>query len=90
MAADYADDAVLDRGDEVHHGRTAIEAYFATVPGRLGDARVVFDSLTVDGDTATFSWHLEGTPTPVSGTDVCVVRGGLIVSQVVHLDASDF
>mgnify|MGYP001824524071 CR=1 FL=1 len=90
MAADYAEDAVLDRAGELHRGRTAIEAYFATVPARLGDAQVVFDDLTVVGDTATFAWHLEGAPGAVSGTDECVIEDGMIVSQVVHLDASDF
>ena len=45
----------------------------------------------VEGDTATFWWHLEGGGSgSVSGRDVVVIRDGVIVSQVVHLDASDF
>lgn len=89
MAADYADTAVLHRGDETHEGREAIEAYFRTVPQRLGSARVVFDRLAVDGDTATFWWHLEG-GAAASGRDVVVVRDGLIISQVVYLESADF
>lgn len=88
MASDYAVDATLRRGTDRYEGRAAIEAYFRTVPERLGDARVVFDRLEVDGERATFWWHLEGAD--ASGRDVLVVRGGEIVSQVVHLDRADF
>ncbi len=93
MAADYATDAVLERAGERHEGHGAIEAYFRTVPERLGPATVVFDELVVDGDVASFRWHLDGLPhgsAPVSGTDVCVIEDGLIVHQRVRLDATDF
>ncbi len=90
MAADYAVDAVLVRPGETYRGRAAIERYFASVPDRLGDARVCFDELVVDGETATFSWHLEGGPLAVSGTDTCTIAGGEIVRQVVRLDDADF
>lgn len=90
MAADYADSATLHRAGEIHQGRTAIEAYFTTVPDRLGDATVVFDDLSVSGNVATFRWHLEGAATPVSGTDTCTIEHGLIVKQVVALDQADF
>jgi uncharacterized protein (TIGR02246 family) len=89
MAADYADDAELNRPGEVLQGRAAIEAYFRTVPERLGDAVVVFDELEVESGTACFRWHLEG-GFEASGTDVLTIRDGLIVHQVVHLDAADF
>ena len=36
MADDYAEDAILRRGDVHHRGRAEIAAYFASVPGRLG------------------------------------------------------
>lgn len=90
MAADYAADAVLERAGSTYRGRDAIRDYFSTVPARLGDARVVFDRLDVDGDTAVFSWHIEGAPAPTSGTDVCRIADGAIVSQTVHLDTTDF
>lgn len=90
MAADYSADAVLERGDEVHRGRLAIEAYFETVPQRLGSARVVFDSLDVDGDVATFTWHLEGGESAASGSDVCTIEDGAIVHQRVSLAGEDF
>jgi ketosteroid isomerase-like protein len=89
MAADYAADAELHRGGEIRHGRGMIEAYFRTLPERLGDAVVVFDELTVEDDTATFRWHIEG-GTEASGTDVMTIHDGLIVRQVVHLDSTDF
>ncbi len=93
MAADYAPDAVLERAGDRHVGRAAIAAYFRSVPARLGAAVVVFDRLDVDGDRATFRWHLEGLPSgadPVTGTDTCVVADGAIVHQCVELDAADF
>lgn len=90
MAADYAPKAVLERAGSVYQDREAIEAYFETVPFRLGSARVVFDDLTVVDDTATFFWHLEGSEMPASGSDVCTVKNGSIVHQMVHLDTSDF
>ena len=90
MAADYANSATLHRAGEVFRGRTAIEAYFKTVPERLGDAKVVFDDLSVSENVATFRWHLEGTATPVSGTDTCTIEDGMIVKQVVALDRTDF
>lgn len=89
MAVDYALDAELLRAGEIHKGQSAIEIYFRTVPSRLGDAVVVFDELTIDGETATFRWHLEG-GAEASGTDVLTIRDGLIVRQVVHLDKADF
>lgn len=93
MAADYATDAVLERPGERFEGHAAIEAYFRTVPERLAGAAVVFDGLVVDGDVATFRWHLEGLPEgvdPVAGTDTCIVEDGRIIHQRVRLDADDF
>ena len=93
MAADYAADAVLERPGDRYEGHTAIEAYFHTVPERLGGATVVFDGLVVDGDVATFRWHLEGLPegaAAVAGIDTCVMEDGLIVHQRVRLEATDF
>lgn len=90
MAADYSEDAVLERGADIYRGHAAITAYFASVPDRLGDAVVVFDSVEVDDDVVTFSWHLDGAPVAASGTDVCRIARGAIIHQVVRLDASDF
>lgn len=90
MAADYAPEAVLERPGEVYRGRAEIEAYFQTVPSRLGEASVVFDDLSVDGDIATFWWHLEGAEVAASGSDVCTVEAGAIVHQIVRLGADDF
>ena len=93
MAADYASDAVLERAGERYEGRAAIEAYFRTVPDRLGAAVVVFDELHTDGDVATFRWHLEGLgdeALPVAGVDTCVIEDGLIIHQRVRLDSTDF
>lgn len=90
MARDYATGAVLERPDAVFRGHAAIAAYFRTVPERLGSASVVFDDLTVEGDVATFRWHLEGGSAPASGTDTCTISDGAIVHQVVRLDGDDF
>ena len=90
MAADYADHAVIERPGETIDGRARIEDYFQGVPERLGQSKVVFDELTVEGSRATFRWHLEGGDTPASGTDVCEIRDGAIVHQRVRLDGADF
>ena len=90
MADDYAENAILHRAGEVYAGRAAIEAYFGTVPARLGGGRVVFDDFKIDGSLATFHWRLEGAPSAASGHDVCTIADGKIVSQVVHLNDSDF
>jgi hypothetical protein len=90
MAADYAPDAVLERADGVYEGHDAIKAYFNTVPARLGSARVVFDELLVTDNTVTFRWHLDGSDATASGTDVCILEDGLIVHQIVRLNAVDF
>ena len=45
----------------------------------------------MDGEIVKFWWHLEGGSVHgVSGCDKCEVRGGLIVSQKVFLNESDF
>ena len=90
MAADYAADAILERAGDRYVGRAAIEAYFATVPERLGDAAVVFDSFRVSGNVVTFSWHLEGGEVNASGIDTCRISGGAILHQTVRLTSSDF
>ncbi len=90
MAADYAPDAVLERGADRFVGHGEIAAYFETVPERLGEARVVFDALQVEGAEAVFEWHLEPSAAPVSGRDVCRIVDGFIVHQVVHLTSTDF
>jgi hypothetical protein len=90
MAADYAEHAVLERPGEVFTGRAAIEAYFLSVPDRLGGAFVVFDELTVTADTATFRWHLDGANAAASGQDVCLIGDDGIVHQQVTLDDGDF
>jgi hypothetical protein len=90
MAADYAEDAVLERLGHIYEGHAAIAEYFATVPERLGDARVVFDGVDIDREIVKFSWHIEDASEPASGTDVCRIVDGAIVHQVVHLNASDF
>jgi len=90
MAADYAPKAVLERGGDVFEGHAAIEAYFETLRSRLDSATVVFDELSVVGETATFRWHLEGSNIPASGTDVCRIEQGNIVHQVVHIAMHDF
>jgi predicted SnoaL-like aldol condensation-catalyzing enzyme len=90
MAADYAKDAILERGADVYRGHAAIAAYFASVPERLGAAAVVFDTVEVDQDMVSFGWHLDGGDVAASGTDVCRVVEGAIVHQVVRLNNSDF
>ncbi len=90
MAADYADDAVLVR-EVTYRGRDVITGYFATVPQRLGDGRVVFDEPRLEGGLVAVGWKLVGGPGDgTSGIDRFEVAGGLIVRQTVTLDGKDF
>ena len=90
MAEDYAHNACLERAGEVYEGIEAIQGYFATVPNRLGNAKLHFDRLIVDGNEATFFWRIIGTGLNTSGTDVLTIKGGAITKQTVHLNATDF
>lgn len=91
MAGDYADDAVLIRGDDRYGGRDVIRAYFSTVPQRLGDGVVEFGEPEVDGDRVVLPWRINGGPADgTSGRDTFTIRGGRIVEQVVRLADADF
>ena len=103
MAADYALDAVLERGADVCRGWSEIADYFDTVPARLAGRRVEIDSVQVDSvqvvdtggdasdrDRVTVRWSLGGDGPSVSGTDHYVTALGRIVHQRVVLDNADF
>jgi hypothetical protein len=90
MAEDYAHNACLERAGDVYEGIKAIQSYFETVPSRLGEAKIHFDRLIVDGDEATFFWRIVGTDLKASGTDVLIIKSGTITNQTVHLNATDF
>lgn len=91
MAADYAPDAELVRGDACFRRRDAILGYFETVPERLAGGRVVVQRVDVAGERGTIWWRLVGGPADgLSGHDDIVVHDGLITRQSVHLDGTDF
>jgi len=94
MAADYAHDAVLHRGAEVHEGWEAIADYFDTVPGRLAQRAVEFTDVTMmEAGTVVVRWQITGDDTShdtVTGRDTFDVRAGRIVAQTVELDTGDF
>lgn len=91
MAADYAPDAVLVRGDDRHEGRAAIAAYFAGVPTRLAGGRVEVEILAVRGGQVEVRWRIAGGPGHASsGRDHLRVAGGQIIEQTVELDGADF
>lgn len=88
MAADYAIDAVLVRGQDTFEGWCAIADYFEGVPDRLGGRVVTFDdvSTTPAGDVET-RWTIAG---GAAGVDTFTVVGGRIVHQTVGLLGADF
>ena len=90
MAADYASDAVLIRGDKIYNGRNEILDYFRSVPERLGNDKLEFLEFNVTGDEAVFSWQIVGDTIKASGQDVLVISNGLILEQEVFLSDSDF
>ena len=91
MAADYADDATLER-DRRYVGRSAITSYFRTVPERLGEGKVVFGRRSRrSGGRISVQWRIAGGQADgLSGRDTYALAGGLIVHQVVELDGTDF
>jgi hypothetical protein len=91
MAADYASEAELVRGDATYRGRGAIFDYFSTVPERLAGGTVDAYRVDVDGERGTIWWRLVGGPGDgSSGHDDVWVRDGMITRQSVHLDDRDF
>jgi len=87
MAADYHDDAVLERGEVIYEGRDAIRDYFDSIAGRLDGGVVVGE---VGGDSS-LRWRVVGGPSDgASGVDTFEICDGLIVSQRVALDGLDF
>ncbi len=91
MAADYADDATLER-DRRYVGRSAITSYFRTVPERLGAGKVIFGRRSRrSGGRISVRWRIAGGEADgLSGQDTYTLADGLIVHQVVELDAADF
>lgn len=91
MAADYAAHATLLRGADRYEGHAAILRYFRSLSSRLAGGEVVFGPSAVDGDRVVFPWRIDGGPADGTvGRDVCLVRGGRIVHQVVELSDADF
>lgn len=92
MAADYADEAIIERPGQLIEGRPAIATYFRGVPARLAGGHVHFESVDVHGpDRVTFHWRIEGGPADgTSGSDLVFLGDGLITFQRVHLNALDF
>jgi len=92
MAADYALDAVLERGGARYKGWAAIADYFDTVPGRLAGRAISFESIEALGaDQARVVWHLSGADkTPLTGADTFTVAAGRIAHQLVELSGGDF
>lgn len=86
MAADYALDAELVRGANVHRGWRAIADYFHTVPDRLAGRNVEFDPPVAADDGITVTWSIGDT----SGRDTYTVEQGRITHQSVELHGPDF
>ena len=90
MAEDYADDAVLVRGNDVYTGKEEIFDYFSGVPERLGSGVIEFLKLEVNGTSAYFSWQITDDQQIISGKDVLTIKHGLIQHQEVTLLTKDF
>ncbi len=90
MAADYATDAVLERGDDRHRGWRAIADYFDTVPDRLDGLGFSYRRSTREPTTVHWEITAAGGAVVASGRDRYVVEAGRIVAQTVELDTPDF
>ena len=90
MAEDYAQDALLVRGEDVFAGKEEIFNYFAGVPNRMGSGVIKFMKLEVDGASVSFFWEITDNKKVVSGKDVMIIKNGLIQHQEVTLLTEDF
>lgn len=98
MAADYALDAVLVRGETIHRGWAAIADYFDGAVARLSGREVVFGPITDDDleisdgvRRAAVRWQVVDDDVVVaSGRDTFDCDDGFITRQVVELDDGDF
>ena len=92
MAADYGLHAVLQRPGRAYAGWAAIADYFDTVPTRLGDAEVLFESVEPLGkDRARVVWRVAASGgANHSGIDTFSVSAGRITHQLTELDGEDF
>ena len=93
MAADYAIDAVLVRGQDTYEGWGAIADYFDGVPERLGGRTVTFEDGTLaPNGTVRTQWSIADDPASAgaTGVDTFVVSDGRIVHQTVQLFSDDF
>ena len=90
MAEDYADDAVLVRGNDVYTGKEEIFGYFNGVPERLGSGVIEFLKLEVNETPAYFSWKINEDQKIISGKDMLTIKDGQIQHQEVTLLTEDF
>ena len=90
MAEDYADDAVLVRGNDVYTGKEEIFEYFNGVPERLGSGVIEFLKLEVNETTAYFSWKITDDQKIICGKDILTIKDGQIQHQEVTLLTEDF
>jgi len=90
MAADYAFDATLERGDDKFQGWRAIADYFDNVPSRLDGLH--FSYQRSGREPTTVRWEITDDTNAVvaRGTDRYVVESGRIIEQTVELHTSDF
>lgn len=90
MAADYAPDAVLRRGDEEHRGWRSLADYFDTVPARLADLDFSYQRSSREPSTVRWEITDDANAIVAAGTDRYRVSAGRIVEQTVELDTLDF
>ena len=100
MAADYTLDARLVRNSFVHAGWREIRDYFSTVPARLAERELRFDTVEVVGnvvgevvgnDQVRVAWTIwDDATTTAGGVDTYIVAAGRIVDQRVVLNTPDF
>lgn len=91
MAADYALDATLERGDDLFVGHGAIADYFDTVPDRLGSSTLEFGAVELASDVVRVPWKIgDGSASRATGLDTYVIVQGRIARQTVELSGADF
>jgi ketosteroid isomerase-like protein len=103
VMADYADNAVVITpaglvpgqpdvsGTNIFEGKANVRKVFAVLTNKQNNAAIKTMQQTYEfkgSDTILMRWtQFKGTPKQVSGTDIWVIRGGKVITQILLADA---
>jgi ubiquinone/menaquinone biosynthesis C-methylase UbiE len=85
IARNYDPNATLIRGSKVHSGQGGVRECAHQLSQDIGDARVTYKTIRVEGEVAFLEWTAHGDGVVVEdGVDTFLIRDGRIVTKTVH------